>query len=197
MKTDHGRRDFGRALLLAAVVVVVSAAGCRSGAQVPKNVALPVIEATVSSDICLNDSYPQSAPQMGDNSAISYTLRPSGLKVFDHATGSGGTPSPTSIVTARYTGWLEDGCIFDSSYVRGEPAEFLLEQLIPGWAEGLSSMQAGGRRRLEVPPQLAYGPVGFPGVIPGNASLVFEIELLSFAEPTPVPEATPAETPTP
>ena len=197
MKTDHGRRYFGRALLLAAVVVVVSAAGCRSGAQVPKNVALPVIEATVSSDICLNGSYPQDAPQMGDNSAISYTLRASGLKVFDHAAGSGGTPSPTSIVTAHYTGWLEDGCIFDSSYVRGEPAEFRLEQLIPGWAEGLSSMQAGGRRRLEIPPQLAYGPVGFPGVIPGNASLVFEIELLSFAEPTPVPEATPAETPTP
>ena len=134
---------------------------------------------------------------MGDNSAISYTLRQSGLKVFDHATGAGGTPSPTSVVTAHYTGWLENGCLFDSSHVRGGPADFRLDQLIPGWSEGLSSMQAGGRRRLEIPPQLAYGTVGFPGVIPPNATLVFEIELLAFAEPTPVPEATPAETPTP
>ena len=184
-----------------AIAVAIAAAGCRSGAQVPKNVALPVIVATVSSDICLNDIYPQDAPHLGENSAISYTLRPSGLKVFDHATGSGGAPPAGSIVTAHYTGWLDDGCIFDSSYVRGQPASFHLDQLIPGWAEGVSSMQAGGRRRLEIPPQLAYGTVGFPGVIPANASLVFEIELQSFAEPTPVPETTstpePGAEPTP
>lgn len=182
-----------------AIALAIAAAGCRSGAQVPQNVALPVIEATVSPDICLNDSYPQDAPQLGDNSAISYTLRPSGLRVFDHAAGTGGAPSTRSTVTAHYTGWLEDGCIFDSSYVRGEPVDFRLEQLIPGWAEGVSSMQAGGRRRLEVPPQLAYGAVGFPGVIPANATLVFEIELLAFAEPTPTaePAAEPSATPAP
>ena len=199
MRAGHRRRAFGRALLLAAVAVAIAAAACRSGAQVPENVALPVIEATVSRDICLNDSYPQDAPQLGDNSAISYTFRPSGLKVFDHATGSGGTPPPGSTVTAHYTGWLEDGCIFDSSYLRGGAADYRLEQLIPGWAEGVSSMQAGGRRRLEIPPQLAYGTIGFPGVIPANATLVFEIELLAFAEPTPTaePAAEPSATPTP
>ena len=185
-----------RTALLLVSATIVAAVACRSGPQVPENVALPVIEATV----CMNDSYPQDAPQMGDNSAISYTLQPSGLRVFDRVTGTGGTPSPGDIVTVHYTGWLlEDGCIFDTSYIEGTPRSFSLQRLITGWAEGVSSMQAGGRRRLAIPPLLAYGAVGVPGVIPPNATLVFEIELLSFAEatPTPEPEAAPAATPTP
>jgi len=190
-----------RAILLAvsAAAVIAAVVACRSGAQAPKDVELPVILPTVSRDVCLNAGYPPDAPQFGDNSAIPYVPQASGLKVFDHGTGSGGTPSSGDVVTVNYTGWLEDNCIFDSSYVRGEPTSFPLDNLIPGWEEGLRSMQAGGRRRIEVPPHLAYGTVGFPGVIPPNATLVFEIELVSFAAPapTPEPEAEPSPTPTP
>ena len=121
------------------------------------------------------------------------------VEVFDHVTGSGGTPAPGDVVTAHYTGWLENGCIFDSSYISGKPGSFGLDRLIPGWAEGVRSMQAGGRRRIEIPPHLAYGTIGFPGVIPPNSTLVFEVELVSFATPTPTPEpqAEPGATPAP
>jgi len=188
-----------KALLLVSAVAVVAAVACRSGAQVPKDVELPVIQPTVSGAACLNDRYPPDAPQFGDNSVIPYVPRPSGLKVFDRVVGSGGTPPAGSFVTVHYTGWLEDGCIFDSSHMAGTPGDFPLEGLISGWAEGVSSMQAGGKRRLEIPSDLAYGTVGFPGVIPPNATLVFEIELVSFADaaPTPEPEAAPNATPTP
>ena len=187
------------ALLLVATAAVAAIAACRSGAQAPRDVELPVIQPTVSSAVCVNDRYPQDAPQYGDNSAIAYIPQPSGLRVFDHVTGSGGTPAPGDVVTAHYTGWLENGCIFDSSYISGKPGSFGLDRLIPGWAEGVRSMQAGGRRRLEIPPHLAYGTIGFPGVIPPNSTLVFEVELVSFATPTPTPEpqAEPGATPAP
>ena len=200
MKAVDGSAARWGAAVLASAAIVVAVAACRSGAQVPKDLVLPVIQPTVSRDICFNDRYPPDAPQFGDNSAIGYVFQPSGLKVFDRIVGSGGTPPAGSIVTVRYTGWLlENGCIFDSSYIQDVPGEFPLDQLMTGWAEGVSSMQAGGRRRLEIPPELAYGAFGIPGVIPANATLVFEIELVSFAQatPTPEPEAAPSATPTP
>lgn len=91
------------------------------------------------------------------------------------ATGRGET------VFVHYTGWLEDGTKFDSSHDRGEPLEFSLGAglVIPGWDEGIIGMRAGGRRKLTVPPELGYGARGAGNVIPPNAVLIFDIELLN------------------
>jgi FKBP-type peptidyl-prolyl cis-trans isomerase len=92
----------------------------------------------------------------------------------DEATGAGCT------VTVHYTGWLEDGTRFDSSVDRNEPFKFPLAvgYVIPGWDEGVTGMKVGGKRRLTVPSELGYGQKGAGGVIPPNATLIFEVELL-------------------
>ena len=78
----------------------------------------------------------------------------------------------------HYSGWLVDGTMFDSSVKRGQPATFPLNRVIPGWTEGVGGMKPGGKRKLIIPPELGYGATGAGGVIPPNATLVFEVELL-------------------
>jgi peptidylprolyl isomerase len=102
----------------------------------------------------------------------------SGLIIEDLAVGAGKEAPAGGTVKIHYRGTLVDGQQFDSSYERGEPATFGLKQLIQGWQEGIPGMKVGGKRRLTVPPALGYGKRGVPGVIPANATLVFEIELL-------------------
>jgi len=105
----------------------------------------------------------------------------SGLKYYDIVVGDG--PSPpgrTARVKVHYTGWLNDGAKFDSSVDRGAPTEFALNQVIPGWTEGVSSMRVGGKRKLIIPSKLGYGDRGYPGAIPPRATLVFDIELLEI-----------------
>ena len=80
-------------------------------------------------------------------------------------------------MTVHYTGWLHDGTQVDTS-AGGDPLSFNLNQVIAGWGEGVPGMRVGGIRKLVVPPNLGYGSTGFPGVIPGNATLVFDIELV-------------------
>ena len=104
----------------------------------------------------------------------------SGLKYDDLETGTGTEAVAGTHVTVHYTGWLEDGSKFDSSLDRNQPFQFALGrgQVIRGWDEGVQGMKVGGKRKLTIPPQLGYGEAGAGGVIPPNATLIFEVELL-------------------
>jgi peptidylprolyl isomerase len=105
---------------------------------------------------------------------------PSGLKYVDLKVGTGESPKPGATVVVHYTGTLENGTKFDSSRDRGTPFDFHLGQheVIEGWDQGIATMKPGGRRKLIIPPDLAYGANGQPPVIPPNATLIFDVELL-------------------
>lgn len=105
-----------------------------------------------------------------------------GLQYEDMSVGTGATPQAGQTVVVHYTGWLTNGNKFDSSVDRGQPFTFPLGQgrVIKGWDEGVASMQVGGKRKLTIPPELGYGAAGFPGAIPPNSVLVFEVELLDL-----------------
>jgi FKBP-type peptidyl-prolyl cis-trans isomerase len=107
---------------------------------------------------------------------------PSGLQYEDQAEGSGEAAKAGNSVEVHYTGWLTDGTKFDSSKDRGKPFSFKLGagQVIKGWDEGVAGMKVGGKRKLVIPPALGYGSRGAGGVIPPNAELVFEVELLGI-----------------
>ena len=103
----------------------------------------------------------------------------SGMKYVDLKVGDGATPRMGQGVQVHYIGWLANGKEFNNSHKMGRPAEFSLGTgLIPGWNEALQSMKVGGKRRIILPPSLAYGPTGQPPTIPPNETLTFEIELL-------------------
>lgn len=108
---------------------------------------------------------------------------PSGLRFVMLKEGEGDKPTAESTVTVNYAGFLTNGTPFDSSYDRGEPATFPLNGVIPGWTEGVQLLSPGGKIKLIVPPELGYGANGYPPVIPGNATLVFDVELLPAAAP--------------
>ncbi len=105
-----------------------------------------------------------------------------GLQYVDIKVGDGNFPKFGDTVVVHYTGWLEDGTKFDSSVDRGEPFEFLIGtgSVIAGWDEGVSTMRVGGVRKLIIPPELGYGASGSGDVIPPNATLIFEVELLEI-----------------
>jgi FKBP-type peptidyl-prolyl cis-trans isomerase FklB len=115
---------------------------------------------------------------------------PSGLQYVILAEGKGKQPKATDTVTVQYRGTLIDGTEFDSSYKRGQPATFALNQVIKGWTEGVQLMKEGGKIRLFVPSELAYGDRGAGAQIGPNTTLMFEVELLSVAQGEPQSKAT-------
>lgn len=106
----------------------------------------------------------------------------SGLMYVDLEVGDGPSPKPTDTVSAQYTGWLIDGTQFQSSRNRETPPEFRLVDAVPAWIEALETMKVGGKRKFIAPPELGYGPIGRPGLIPPSADLIFEIELLGIVK---------------
>ncbi|MGC4044963.1 MAG: FKBP-type peptidyl-prolyl cis-trans isomerase [Armatimonas sp.] len=109
---------------------------------------------------------------------------PSGLSYEDITVGDGATPTTGSYVTVHYDGTFEDGSPFDSSRQRNEPFVFTIgrRQVIAGWDEGVATMKVGGRRKLIVPGHLAGGERGYPGVIPPNATLIFDVEAAGVSQ---------------
>ena len=107
---------------------------------------------------------------------------PTGLQYEDLVAGSGNTPTPGKQVTVHYTGWLTNGTKFDSSLDKNQPFTFTIGkgEVVPGWDEGVMTMKLGGKRKLIIPPELGYGAAGAGGVIPPNATLVFEVILLDI-----------------
>lgn len=107
---------------------------------------------------------------------------PSGLVYQSLKEGSGASPTATDTVRVHYRGTLVDGKEFDSSYKRGEPAEFPLNRVIPCWTEGVQKMKPGGKAKLTCPPAIAYGSRGAGAAVPPDATLTFEVELLSIVK---------------
>ena len=105
----------------------------------------------------------------------------SGLEYIEVEAGTGAQAEAGKTVSVHYTGKFQDGKVFDSSVSRGEPIKFPLGagRVIKGWDEGIALMKAGGKAQLVIPPELAYGERGAGGVIPPNATLVFDVELVS------------------
>jgi len=161
-----------------AIAVLIVLAGCQQSST----------SSTPSSTTAASEQVgaaPSASPASTEATAAggAMTTTPSGLKIEELVVGTGATAEKGKTVSVHYTGWLIDKSKadhFDSSLDRGQPFEFALGQgaVIRGWDEGVDGMKVGGKRRLTIPPSLGYGSQGAGGVIPPNATLVFEVELL-------------------
>jgi FKBP-type peptidyl-prolyl cis-trans isomerase FkpA len=156
-----------------------NATACHS----PIRYAIPVIAlllVILVSSGCASNNSANSQSSTGDT--VEKITTDSGLQYEDLVLGSGQEAKAGDTVVVNYTGWLTDGTKFDSSLDRNQPFSFTLGQgdVIQGWDEGVAGMQVGGKRRLTIPPELGYGSRGAGGVIPPDATLVFEVELLEI-----------------
>lgn len=127
---------------------------------------------------------PAFAAQVAKKDGAKTVTTASGLKYIDVVVGKGASPTAGKQVTVHYTGTLENGRKFDSSVDRNQPFSFTIGvgQVIPGWDEGVMTMKVGGKRKLIIPSRLGYGSRGAGGVIPPNATLLFDVELLAVAK---------------
>jgi FKBP-type peptidyl-prolyl cis-trans isomerase FkpA len=155
-----------------AVLTIVLGNGCSTPPPDSDSAAVPTAPAVSTTSA-------QSEPGSVDPDASEdFTSTPSGLRYRIRRQGSGASPTSTDRVLCHYRGWLDDGKEFDSSYKRGEPIDFPLNGVIPGWTEGLQLVKEGGMIELEIPSELGYGEQGFPPDIPPGATLHFTVELI-------------------
>ena len=191
------------ALLAAFALIALGASAC--GYADPYSTSGPV--ANESPQAPPSPSPSPGADNFNDGVGLPVVTYPDGLQYVDITVGTGEVAEMNLTLTVEYTGWLSDGTKFDSSRGR-EPFTFQISHgnVIAGWDEGLLGMKVGGKRRLTVPSDLAYGPGGQQDpntgaqVIPPNATLVFEVELTKVApapKPSPTPKVTPTPTPSP
>jgi peptidylprolyl isomerase len=158
-----------------------------AGGVIPPN-------ATLTFEVELVDVSPAPPPPPEEPTDVAeddYTVTEEGVQYYDIEEGDGATPEAGQPVTVHYTGWLTDGTRFDSSLSRGVPVTFVygVGQVIPGWDVGLADMQVGGVRQMVIPPEQAYGEQGAGGVIPPNATLIFEVELVEIPETPEAPDS--------
>ena len=144
-----------------------------AGGSIPPNATL-IFEVEL---VSIQEGAPEAPTEVEE---ADYVTTESGLKYHDFVVGDGPSPETGQSVTVHYTGWLEDGTKFDSSLDRGQPFTFSIGmgQVIAGWDEGVATMKVGGKRQLVIPAELGYGEQGAGAVIPPNATLIFEVELL-------------------
>ena len=165
----------------AVLLLAISLIGTNRNATttIPTTAPLPSGAGTSAAVPPAPQAAPQSAPA-APNTAGAVTTA-SGLQYIDEVVGTGAQPQPGQTLSMHYSGYLDNGTKFDSSVDRGQPLQFKLGagQVIRGWDEGIASMKVGGKRRLIVPPALGYGANGYAGVIPPNARLTFEVELVA------------------
>lgn len=170
-----GKVSFGLGLAVALMV-----GGC--GGADPQALA-GADDAEAESDAAASvQAAPAEAEAEGANAAPPEVVLPSGLRYQVLVAADGPRPQATDAVTVHYEGRLVDGTVFDSSRERGLPTNFRLDQVIPGWTEALQLMSPGAKWRLTVPPELAYGDQGVGELIGPGATLIFDVELLSFEE---------------
>ena len=156
-----------------------------SGAKLTDAQAQAVVQAAVSAAAAKKSDTNLARGQAflaGNRDKPGIKTTASGLQYEVLSLGTGPMPVASDTVTVNYEGRLMDGTVFDSSYARGEPATFRLDEVIPGWTEGVQLMPAGSKYRFYIPSELAYGARGAGGVIGPNEVLIFDVELISFTK---------------
>lgn len=177
--------------LFVVILFVLLASACGRSREEATPTPLPPTEAELAA---MNTPTPTTGDAAADAEVVAAETNAgntvttaSGLQYTEVRAGSGPKPQPGEVVAVHYTGRLADGTVFDSSRERGEPIRFPIGvgYVIPGWDEGIAMMNQGGQATLVVPPELGYGADGFGDVIPANATLTFDVELLEIAPGAP------------